>query len=887
MSKSEETIPALFLTAVRVSADKPAMRYREGKEWRTLTYAECERVSRGLAFFLLGRGLGMGDRVAIFMENRPEWLIAYLGIVRAGMVVVPLDCQIRAAEAKTLLNASQSRAVFISSLTAAVAEEAGEQITRIQVGVASANAVSFSDAAGTADPGGTSLAQTRGSDTAAIIYTSGTVAQPKGVVLTHANLCANVRSLSTLGIVTQKDVFLALLPLHHTYPCMVTGLLPLALSATVTFAPTGFNPGDLASLIREANVTILAGVPQLFTLMHSAVRRKMRDIPALLKPFAEPLAVRRVRRQFGVSFRYAVSGGARLDPAVCRELTQWGIRIIEGYGLTETSPVVCLNLPREVRFGSVGKPIPGVEVTIDAPDARGEGEILIKGANVTAGYYQNPGETAAAFRDGWFRSGDLGYIDRDGYLYITGRKKEIIVLGTGKNIYPQELEEYYAQSPYIREICVLEKSDVSFGAQVKVLYAVVVPDEDYFREKKESNMQGRIGSELELLGRALPAYKHIMGFMLSNHPLPRTALNKIQRYRVNELVTARVSAARAAETQAAEAYAAGIDRERADDPVSRAVLEFLTRQLKRPVSLDANLEIDLGIDSLTRVELGLGLESLFKIEIPDEALYTVATVRDVVANVKSLGARPAAGAEGGASVPERSWGDLLRAPLERDLKKRVRLRNGIAGWAMFLTLGMLARVVMRVFWRLRSIGVEHLPREGSFLICPNHASYLDGIAVFAALPVRTALETFFIGYARILELPAFKWGLRFNRLIPLNPDTDLANALKVVSYVLRSGKAACIFPEGQRSVDGTVAPFKKGVGIILKELDIPAVPVYIKNSYAAWPRFRRLPRCVPVTVVFGPPLTSRQLVREPASGKDVYETIAQELRGKVIGLGDA
>lgn len=881
-------INTLLAAAAQRAPEKAAVRFKEADAWKSLSYNELIRQSELVGAFLASRGFRTGDRAVILMENRPEWIVAYLGVVRFGMVAVPLDCQINVDEAAVFIRDSQARATFCSATTyrqkIAPLADGGPIETFVIAGEAGAcreGAVAFADIIAAERSSDISFPSVSSDDTASLIYTSGTTGKPKGVVLTHANLCSNFRSIDALRIVCPADNFLALLPLHHTYPFMVTALVPLLLGATVTFAPPGFNPKDLAHLIREARVSILTGVPQLFTLLQAGIAKKVNAVPPIMRALTRGLVARGVRRQFGRQLRYGVSGGARLDPSTARQLTQWGVRIIEGYGLTETSPVVALNLPQQVRFGSVGQALPGVEVKIGQPDQRGEGEILVKGPNVMRGYYNNPDETRAAFQGEWFCTGDLGYLDRQGYLYITGRKKEVIVLGTGKNIYPQELEEHYGQSRYIKEICVLEKSDVAFGREVKTLFAVIVPDTDYFKSKMESNMQSRIRWEIENLGKPLPAYKHIMGFMLSSEPLPRTALNKIQRYRVMEMSGVKGSEAVAAKDAAPN----DDDRRLLDDPVCRAVIDYLGGQLRRPVSLDSNLEIDLGIDSLTRVELGLGLEALFKVEIPDEVLYTVSSVRDVVTKVKEL----AVNAHSADAVPagHKTWGNLLRIPLTPEVRRRVRLKPGFAGWLLELTFGITFIFMMRLFWSLKVKGKENVRRRGSFLICPNHASYLDGIAVFASLPLRTALKTYFLGYARILELPFFKWGLLSARLIPLNPDTDLVNALKAVSFVLREGKAVCVFPEGQRSIDEGVGPFKKGVGILLKELDIPVVPVYIKNSHASWPRTRRFPALVPLTVTFGAPVSAQELAALHADAGDEYEAIARGLRDRVIGLKDA
>lgn len=227
-----------------------------------------------------------------------------------------------------------------------------------------------------------------------------------------------------------------------------------------------------------------------------------------------------------------VSGGAKLSIQIALDFYGLGFKLIEGYGLTETSPVVTLNLAKNLKFGSVGKPIPDVGIKIHNPDKSGVGEVLIKGPNVMQGYFKQPELTSEVIKEGWFYSGDLGYLDREGYLYLVGREKEIIVLGSGKNIYPEELEEYYGQSPYIKEMCILERIEERFGSTIESLYAIVVPDLEYFRKMNVTDIRGKIRWELENLGKGLSPYRHIMGFTITKDELPRTPLKKLKRYQV-------------------------------------------------------------------------------------------------------------------------------------------------------------------------------------------------------------------------------------------------------------------------------------------------------------------------------------------------------------------
>lgn len=863
----------------RVYGPKTALQIKRGGSWERWTYERLEQVSRSIAVFLMRRGYEPGAAAVILLENSPEWVGLYFGILRAGLVCVPLDTAMRTQEIERIVedckavvlfaSASLSEQKISASLRAAVREcvivdgEAFQGCIHAVIPVEEANAARAPF------------------DTAALIYTSGTTGSPKAVMLSHANLYANFASCSRINLAVVADNFLALLPLHHTYPFMVTVLVPLFTGATVTFAPAGFKPEELAALMRQARVTILTGVPQLFLLLYRSIAGRLSHLPSAMRIALRPYIRTKVRAEFGKDFRLAVSGGARLDPEIGRGLKALGLLVVEGYGLTEASPVVSFNSLRNPRYGSAGKAVPGVQIKISNPDSRGQGEILVQGANVMKGYFNHDDWTRESIRDGWLYTGDRGYIDRQGFLYITGREKEVIVLASGKNIYPQELESYYAQSPYIKEICILEKPRESFGSTAPALFAVIVPDLDYFKSQKESRVNATIRWELENLGKAIPSYQHIMGFMLSRDALPRTALNKIQRYKVREVyLEGQIQPMAASE----EAYSQEDVLFISQTPAPQ-IIGYLSEQLKKPVYLDSHLELDLGIDSLMRVELVVGVEQRFGIAIPDETLYDVTTVKDLITRVKDI-----LSDTGRLVVPVGrpqtfTWLGVLDELPAREILDKIRLKTDLIDWVLLITVKAIVWSVLRVFWLLGIRGGGRLPGYGPYLICANHASYLDGLFIFASLPLSIALQTYFVGYARIFEHPLLRWALKRARLIPIDPVEDLVSSLRAVSYVLSQKKVVCIFPEGGRSIDDTIQEFKKGIGILMKELDVRAVAVYIKNSHRSWPRATRLPRPCRVHVTFGALVSWREVSDGRASsGEDEYREVARGLQKKVEEL---
>jgi len=884
MKEENLVIPELFSKAVSEFPDKVALQVKRNNHWLKITYKELEEYALKVATFLIKEGLKKNDTVAIILENRPEWAIIYLGIMNAGLTCVPLDPQLNQQEVSNFIIDSNVKIIFCSYdiFVKKIKENIKNGLTKIVVldipESDSKTLISFSDIERIL-PDANVMPNILAQDIASLIYTSGTTAQPKGVLLSHANICSNSRSIRKLNICSSMDNTLSILPLHHTYAFMVTLIVPLFLGATVTYC-LSLKPQDLSRIIKENGVTVLVGVPQLFSMLHKTIFERIKKIYLLFLPFALLLMRIKVRRQWGRKLRLLVSGGARLDPWVARDLSRLlGLKIIEGYGLTETSPVVTLNPPEKIKFGSVGRPIPDVQIKILNPDKSGKGAVLIKGPNVMQGYFRHPQWSEAVIKDGWFYSGDLGYIDSEGYLFLIGREDDIIVLSSGKNIYPEELEEYYSRSLYIKEICIMAQREEKFGRSIESLHAIVVPNLEYFQQRNETNIRGKIRWELENLGKNLTNYKHIMGFTVTKEELPRTALKKIKRYQVREEYLEERVRYDIKETGFSEE-----DLKILSKDIAKKIIHYLQSQLKKPVYLDSHLEIDLGIDSLSRVELGLGLESLLSVNIPDKVLYTVSTVKDVIMKISEIIEKAKQPEIYETKVTQKTWSQILREPPKEEILKKIRIEVRLLDLLLTWLFKNLFSFIFRICWLLKTRGKEHLPKKGPFIICPNHASYLDGFIVFCGLPLKLALNSYFLGYSAIFEHPLIRWAIKLARLIPIDPNVDLTDAMQIVSSVISQKKIVCIFPEGHRSIDENMGEFKKGVGILIKELDIPVVPVYIKGSHQSWPRGNRLPRFYPLRVIFGRPLLAKELLERKDYRGDDYETIARNLREEVARL---
>ena len=531
--------------------------------------------------------------------------------------------------------------------------------------------------------------------------------------------------------------------------------------------------------------------------------------------------------------------------------------------------------------------IPDVELKITNPNEEGIGEILIKGPNVMKGYYKREEETLRVLKDGWFNSGDLGYIDEDGYLYITGRKKEIIVLSSGKNIYPEEVESHYAKSPFIKESCVLGIGE----REEESLAAVIVPNLEYCRKVGEINLYGKIKWELENLSEKLPSYKRIKGFIVAKEDLPRTRLGKIKRFEVKDRYLDELKG-RSEKEAKGEIPSTEEDLMILSSEIARKIIEVLNKEAKieRRIYLSDHLELDLGIDSLGRVELLVALEGLFKIDIPDDAMAKVFTVKEFILGMEKLILSEKFRESASSQVKTQGfillWNKILnRRPAENIVKK---LDLSPRWFAMVFTSSIyeILYIVFRIIWRLRIFGTKNIPQKGAFLLCANHTSYLDAFIIAASIPRRLRKDLFFIGYRAFFEFFVIKNIIKLIKVIPVDPATHLVETMEACSYVLRNGKAVCIFPEGERTIDGEVKNFKKGIGILAKELGVPLVPVYISGSYESWPRTKPLPRPHPIKITFGRPFDFEELKKEGLrlGAKDDYEAVALGIREEVIKL---
>jgi len=504
---------ALFARVATQHAARPAVFVqRAASVVETTSYGELHRLAERAAACLAQLGVTTGDRCAILAGNHARWCAAYLGTLRLGAVAVPLDTAYQPAQVAALLRDSGARILFTSARYLPVARQAAPAGTRLVLLEPDFVVVPEPESFGKENSRDAAVlpSPVTRADPAVILYTSGTTSDPKGVVLTHGNLLAEIEAVLEILPVNERDCVLGVLPLFHALAQMANLLLPFSIGASVVYLET-LNTTELLRALAERGATAFACVPQFFYLIHQRIlqevkrsRLRHRFFRVLLATHgrlrrfginAGPLLFAPVHRLFGRRMRWLVTGGSRFDPSIAADFWRMGVDILQAYGLTETSGAATLTRPGDRSIGSCGLPLPGCEVRIlprapeEAADAEArDGEVAIRGPIVMAGYYNRPDATAAAFRDGWFLSGDLGYLDARGRLYITGRKKELIVTSSGKNIYPEEIEAHYQQCEYIRELCVVGLARTGEPAAER-LHGVIVPDFDRLRARKVLNLK--------------------------------------------------------------------------------------------------------------------------------------------------------------------------------------------------------------------------------------------------------------------------------------------------------------------------------------------------------------------------------------------------------------
>jgi long-chain acyl-CoA synthetase len=805
-----KTLIDLFNT-FEALGDKTAFVNRTGVRRLVVTYKQFQALALKMANLLALNNVAPGDRVLIWGPNSSWWGVAYWGILLRGAIAVPVDFMSDLARAEGIHNLTKATIVlqsrFKSEKMAAANSLFLEDLQYLLENIEPIYQIASPDP----------------DDTAQLIYTSGTTGNPKGVVLTHKNLVANMTQISSaVPIITPNFNFLSLLPLSHTFEQMGGFFTPLYHGAAIVFLRT-LKPSAIMSALAEEDIYIIMSVPRLMQLLKTTVERELdeKHLTALFGWLTQlathlPLGFRQllffpVQRKFGSNFTAFVSGGASLDPEVFNFWNSIGFTVLEGYGLTETSPVLCVNSMERQVAGSVGPPLPGVQVKIE------EKEVLVRGDNVFPGYYENAEASRDAFaKDGWFRTGDFGELDKDGWLTIKGRQKEMIVTGSGVNVYPDELEAVLNKIAGVKESCVigLEKG----GAEE--VHAVLILDGS-----------GKAPAEIIVqANRQLDALQQITGHTVwSEAEFPKTTTLKIKKFEVKELVK-----------KGAEGggFTASGD----------SLLNIIAKVTGTPASQireESLLVTDLGLTSIDRVELVNYLEQEYRMDIEDSQIGVETKVSDlrlIVAKREKLNSH-----------------DHFRFWTNNRFFRGLRMI-----WDTIFHAPLFDHFVT-----LDLHGVEELKKlSGPVFFVANHLSYIDHPAVMFALPreiryktATAAWEEFFFGdyhgFNRIWRRWSFEYASILFNIFPLPQSQGFSRSLAYMGKLADNGFNILIFPEGGHSRDGKMLPFQQGLGIMVKEIGIPVVPIKISGTDQVLHHDAHFPKHGKVTITFGEPLHFR------------------------------
>ncbi|RCW38391.1 long-chain acyl-CoA synthetase [Marinilabilia salmonicolor] len=796
-------------------------------------YISYSRLTGNIEQFADQYNISKGARVAIFMENRPEWVYAFYSVWKNGGIAVPIDYLATPDEVAFILNDCQPEVIFTSAGSLPVIKEAitkaaidnqiilADEIT-LQQEKSSINDIEIADK----------------TQTAVIIYTSGTTGSPKGVMLSFNNLMANIKGVAhDIKIFTSASRTLMLLPLHHIFPLMGTMIIPLYAGGSVAISPSMASE-DIIKTLQDNKITILLGVPRLYAAIRkgikdkinaSAVARLLFSIAGKLNsPSFSKTIFKAAHQKMGGHLKYLVSGGAALDPEVARDYQILGFEVLEGYGMTESAPMITFTRPGRVLIGSPGEALPGT--IIESID----GEITIKGPQIMQGYYNRPEETDKVLKEGRLFTGDLGHVDQKGYLFITGRKKEIIVLSNGKNVNPSELETKLEDSPLVRECGVFFKDDM--------LQAVIVPEKSAIGQTEEQKIEDIIRWKvIDVFNQQVSSYKKIMRFHLTDQDLPRTRLSKLQRFKLEDF--------------ALEEEKSTEPRVLPDFEEYKMITDYLSREKGRDVLPHYHLEMDLGLDSLDKVGFETYLNQTFGVKIDPVEMLRFNNVLLLAEHVREVKTK--------VDEQKINWRAILREKVPLQLPKT---------WATGSIMVRLSRLFFHSYFRFNARGMKNIP-EGPCIIAPNHQSFFDGLFVASYLRTRQIKKTYFYAKEKHVKTPWLKFLANRNNIIIMDLNNDLKASIQKMAEVLKRNKNLIIFPEGTRTKNGQLGQFKKTFAILSRELNIPVVPVSIRGAFEALPKGSFFPKPFKKVDI--------EFLKPVYPGEDSYDSLAVRVKEQI------
>ena len=877
----------LFETSTKRYATRVAMRIERDGRKEQYTYADVQELATRAAGFFAGEGVQPTERVALLSHNAPEWGMTYFGVLKAGATCVPIDPESLTEEVVNFARASAAKGLVLS---AEMDENHADLRQRLRDEGLDAKVWMFDEVFAlppqkVEDQRLALLpARVQAQTVASLIFTSGTTGQPKGVMLTHKNFAHMVSMLASVFDMTTHDGVLSVLPLHHTFEFSTGFLTPLARGAQITYLPE-LTSDELARAIKNGHVTGMVGVPALWELLHRRIKNRFHERARWIGQTADILieanswvrdhtpfnfgqiVFRPIHRGLGGRIRYLISGGSALSESVKKDFHGLGFTILEGYGLTEASPVLTVTRPQnKLIAASVGQALPGVDVKILEPDESGIGEVVARGNNVMLGYFNNEAATRAVLVNRWLYTGDLGRLDDEGNLYLVGRSKEIIVDTNGKNVYPDEIEELYSESPFIKELSVVGLPD-GIGEKVACM---AVPDYDHDIALARDEVRRKVEEHFKDVSSTLPFFKRVKVLHFSDDELPRTATRKVKRREVVRLMQAHEQNLRSL---------AGAPEHVGETKGAQWLIDLVAQVANRPraeVTLDSRLN-DLGFDSLMYVELATAIEAAGgALKSPD----TLTEVRDLRELASVIIRQP--------SRAEKEEARRTRAAVERKEDEEIHIPS-VVRTVGNRGLDVLQRAFYEKILHTKIEGQTNIPAHTNCLVAANHSSHLDmGLVKMSLgeagkdLVALAAADYFFDNKYKRAYMD------NFTNLVPMERSGSLRKSLRHALSFLERGYNALIFPEGTRSLTGEMADFKPVIGFLALTARVGILPVCLHGTYEALPKGSNMLKSREVGARLGRFISIEELeeLTKGMSKSEAYRLIAAYVRHQVENLRD-
>ena len=744
----------------------------------------------------------------ILMENRPEWIYTYFALWDRKAVPIALDSTSNGKEILYILEDSGPKFIICSDETEKNVKEAVSMYDKGQVTVINVDSHLIDEnKMEIIKKGDFGLENPEGDSIATMLYTSGTTGFPKGVMLTFNNLSSELEGLEKKNLLEPSDQILALLPFHHVLPLTATVLIILKYQASIVFVKKIASKEILEALDKN-NVTALVGVPRVFKLFYDGIKQQIdskfitRTIYKLMTKI-KSFKIRRkvfvkVHEKFGGELTFIVSGGAKLDPEIGEFYETLGIYVQEGYGLTETSPVIAVNTRKERKIGTVGKKLDNIEAKIV------DEELWVKGPIVMKGYYNKPEKTAEVItEDGWFKTGDLASIDDEGYITIRGRRNSMIVLSNGKNIDPEKLENKVIEKSkrLIKELGV-------FGHNDK-LVAIIVPDLLECRKQGITNIKAYVKNIVEDYNLAVHNYEKILDYKLYEEELPKTRVGKLRRFMLPELY-----------------LKTNVKKKKVEEP-DNEVYRLLKDYIKKLKGIEAqpeeNLELEIGMDSLDIVEFFAYIENSFGIQLDEEKFAEISNLKSLSEYINEKATKIESG--------EVDWKKIIDAAPPVEEKNR---------WATRV-LRPLFDLTIKLYFRLKRVNRDKLSDKPQIFVS-NHQSFIDSLVLGSLLPAGILYNTIFLAIDWYFKKGILKLLVSHGNVVLIDINKNIKKSVEEIAANVKAGKNVLIFPEGARTKDGKVAEFKKVFAIIAKELDVDVQCLGIKGAFEAYSRYMKFPK---------------------------------------------